>query len=531
MKTFLITFCRCMLFFVSASFALNTIAQNGFYKVYGTANDDMILNVSRCADGGYYILGRTQPSAFRENAFIIRTTTSGEILWNKIIEFDTTSVWIQGGEMLSDESYVLTYMEYNPIYQIVTTLVKLNQSGDILWTKIFLGFHALWTKPIIPLSNGEFLVAGRYQYIMGGPYYGSIMKIDTSGNTVFHSTFSSGAQGPDAFVNDFAISPDGEIIAVGYTIEDFQTYPLQSFLIKLDLNGNFISGETYMDTVDVSISKICPNVNHTYALLCDDQLLITDTAGTILQTRKNVGSDKVYTITLSNDSGYFMTGVSYTQAEYNIGLTRTTNIGDTIWTKTFLAAGIPDKFIVDTNDKGIIVPSFTDTLTNVLGGEDIAFIKTDYPGNSFCYGNNQFDINFQNTVNTIIGFDSTYLFSTTGFIQNYPASHVVSSFSGIFSDTICSPQAVQDVNILSNIIISPNPVSQNTFKISTGGKKVESLRMITLEGKLIPGAVQTSSQTQKEISLVLTAAVPNGIYLLLITSSGLQFPVKMVVMR
>ena len=68
------------------------IAQNQYYKIYGTPHDDAAVSLDRCGDGGYYITGRTNTSSFREDGFIIRTNSSGEMLWNKIIQFDTASV-------------------------------------------------------------------------------------------------------------------------------------------------------------------------------------------------------------------------------------------------------------------------------------------------------------------------------------------------------------------------------------------------------------------------------------------------------
>src|SRR6187455_1758053 len=88
-------------------------AQNLFYKAYGTVNIDDVFSLDNCSDGGYYITGQTNTAPFRSDAFIARTDALGTILWEKIIQFDSTSVHYSGAGMLSDESMVLFFTEYS----------------------------------------------------------------------------------------------------------------------------------------------------------------------------------------------------------------------------------------------------------------------------------------------------------------------------------------------------------------------------------------------------------------------------------
>src|SRR6188768_4225469 len=79
-------------------------AQNNFYNVYGTIYKDQVLILSRCADAGYYMVGYSYNiNTSHSDFFIIRTDSSGNMMWDKTISFDSTNVGIQGGFMMEDE--------------------------------------------------------------------------------------------------------------------------------------------------------------------------------------------------------------------------------------------------------------------------------------------------------------------------------------------------------------------------------------------------------------------------------------------
>src|SRR5438552_1841873 len=101
MKTSLLTVRRCLIFFFVWFVSLSN-AQINSYKVYGTSEDDVIDRIDRCADGGYYLAGYRN---LRSDGFLIRTDLLGNIVWDKIVDFDSSYVQYVGGGMLKDESY------------------------------------------------------------------------------------------------------------------------------------------------------------------------------------------------------------------------------------------------------------------------------------------------------------------------------------------------------------------------------------------------------------------------------------------
>ena len=101
------------------------------------------------------IFGRTNTAFLREDAFVVKTDSAGTIVWEKIIQFDSTRMAFTGAGLLTDGSSILIFREYNFAYQPTTHLVKLDPAGDSLWTKQLFAVDICCTaEPVIPLADG-----------------------------------------------------------------------------------------------------------------------------------------------------------------------------------------------------------------------------------------------------------------------------------------------------------------------------------------------------------------------------------------
>jgi hypothetical protein len=494
-------------------------AQNTFYKTYGTAHDDVLLDMERCMDGGYYLIGRTNTSLYREDGFVVRTDSTGNILWEKIIQFDTTSVYLSAAGMLKDESVILVFKETTPFPAPITIAMKMDPAGDTVWTRV-LGTSetCCFSKPIIPLDNGEFLLEGRHMFSMGDPFFGCVYRIDSAGNTLSLFRFTDNFD--DVFVTDYTLSPDSEIIFIGYYMEHIATHPPYSFLIKCDLDGNFISGETYTDSTGINLLSIHADEDHTFTLLCSgNKLLKTDTAGVILLSRTNTGNDFVESLEAAPDSGYFITGGTPSGVGFNGGIARTNDTGDTLWTKQYLSWNISPGITMNSADRSLTFSSSSDTITNLLGATDVVLIRADSSGNTACYEEGTFDIHYQNSANTIIGFDSAYNYWRTGYTINYPTWHQITVASGILSSTVCSLTNVGAYETSGQITLSPNPVTQNHFQIFFSSIPEHDLKieLFSLDGKEICDWIFKDYSKQ---TVSLPGNISNGIYFLKIFSEG-----------
>ena len=511
--------------FVYCILALSTLpaaAQNTFYKNYGTANDDAVYYTRQCSDGGYFLLGRTHTAVFRDDAFAVRTDSAGDILWQKIIHFDSADVSFTGGGLLSDESSILIFREYNPVYQPTTTLLKLDPNGNTLWTRQLFSTDICCTNnPVIPLPNGEFLLAGRFQFFMGEQYFGYLCRIDVSGNQAASLKF--GVEGEEVFVQAYTLTPDSEIAIVGWLMEHIATHPEHSFLVKADLNANFISGETYRDSINVSMQDIVANDDHTYTLLCSGKLLNTDTSGSILLSRANIGSDNPQNIYPAPDSGYYVSGIVNGTSGYYTGLAKTNASGDTLWTQIYSDAYLGAGLAVNPADGSMTFPVTTDTITNLIGGSDGGLIHVDAAGKSACYSSNPFSINFQTGVNTITGFDSVYTFWSSGYQALQASYHQITYTTGIISSTVCSLQEISEQQKEHQCILSPNPVFENYFQLTFPFEQPQpfSIQLLSLESKVIfEWNVNDALKKNQNKTFSLPSFIANGIYFLNISTAN-----------
>lgn len=522
MKTLLLAACRCMIFFL-VLFASKSDAQINSYKIYGTSEDDVIDRIDRCADGGYYLAGYRN---LRSDGFLIRADSLGNIVWDKIVDFDSSYVQYVGGGKLKDESYVLIFEEYpSPFLPILTTLIRFDPAGDTLWSSVICCTRICCADdPIIALDNNEFLIAGTHQNLMGQPWAGNIFKIDSLGHMLSQTQFFP--ESLEVQLNDYALTPQNEIVAVGQIIQPW-ALPIHGFLIKFDIDGDFISQELYKDSTSLGIAQIFTDTN-TYTLQMTDQTIFTtDTAGILISAVANVDNSVFTKMEKVPGEGYYFQ--AYDSLSRPV-LAKTDFNFDTLWTKVYPDLAVFGDINVSPRDHSILLNTQPLTMNNLFGGFDGEVHNIDSTGNSPCLTSQYSSIFFQDLQSNIIAFD-TICFSYTGIYPTEILQHQVTIQSGISEGVICNPMKVESQGVKDEIKISPNPVSQNTFKIFTGGSKCEEVRMMTLEGKMIDGAIQQINTGEKEISIRLSELVQNGIYLLLISAEGIEFPVKMVVMK
>lgn len=136
-------------------------------------------------------------------------------------------------------------------------LVKTDQSGAVSWEKRYGGPHNDIPSAMATASDGGFLLAGLTTDPATSYEDAFLVKTDTNGNQLWRKTFDSAYN--NRFTDVLGLA-DGSILAVqhGYFGSQFQ-----SFLRKLDANGNEISANVFVNaTVDVY-----PSANGDYWVL------------------------------------------------------------------------------------------------------------------------------------------------------------------------------------------------------------------------------------------------------------------------
>ncbi|MDD2889105.1 MAG: T9SS type A sorting domain-containing protein [bacterium] len=159
-------------------------------KTFGGTEDDWGSSVQQTSDSGFIIVGGT--CSFGYNVYLIRTNSSGDILWTKV--FGGT-----GGELAwsvqqtQDSGFIITGSTNSfgaggdDVY-----LIKINSSGDTLWTKTYGGTDYEYGASVQQVKDGGFIIAGwTNSFGMGIPNYSNvyIIRTDSFGNTVWTKTY------------------------------------------------------------------------------------------------------------------------------------------------------------------------------------------------------------------------------------------------------------------------------------------------------------------------------------------------------
>ncbi len=148
-------------------------------KTFGTTGDDYSETVISTLDSGYVMVGGTADSYGSYDAYMIKTDSLGNKLWDKVYGKTSNYEMLKYVIQLPDSSYTLSgsYWPDNTLkYQ--GWLVKTNKYGDSLWCKTY-GNSGVsdYIYEMCKTSDGGYALAGQYNRI--GPPYQDMWLIKT----------------------------------------------------------------------------------------------------------------------------------------------------------------------------------------------------------------------------------------------------------------------------------------------------------------------------------------------------------------
>ena len=263
-------------------------------------------------------------------------------------------------------------------------VVKVNNLGQLQWSKIYGGDKTDWAYALCATPNGECFIAGITQsWGQNGDCY--LLKINADGDTLWTKFY--GRQMYDratSVVETF----DGKYVITGFTeYGDNGNYDV--YLAKMDGNGQLdwskslgeFSSEEGHAVIQAADSGFVIVGSQTVGTSSNKELMImkTDSSGNV-DWIKTYGGDKneiARSIKQLNDDGFIITG--YTQSfgvnSYNVYLVRTDENGDTLWTKVIGDITRSEGYdVIEAADDGFIVVGVYDS--------DVLMMKTDINGDT-----------------------------------------------------------------------------------------------------------------------------------------------------
>jgi hypothetical protein len=345
-------------------------------KTFGGSADDYASAVLQTNEGGYIIVGTTHSfGAGAGDTWLIRTNLSGDTIWTKTYGtgYPETAGDIQP---TVDGGYVIAGSGYAPPGYIVGWIMKVDSSGNEVWSAVFDCGLGSGLSAVKQTSDGGYIAAGsvgdnRYNWAF-------LVKTDSAGNAIWDSVYQHSWYPHASGISAALETNDGSFIAVGGCngfIYNMKTNMLGSTIwYNLYSIGDGLSIQYTLDSNFVMTGHIGDYWNGEASVV----LLKFSDAGNSQWIKEYGGSanDGANDVVATSDSGYVLVGYteSYGAGNADIWILKANTYGDTVWTVVYGGADRDiGNCVQETQDGGYILVATTASFGS--GGHDIQLIK------------------------------------------------------------------------------------------------------------------------------------------------------------
>lgn len=237
-KTALI-FAMLMAVAASASATLDSL----WIRTYGGPDNDGFRSVIRSSDGGAVAVGYTYSfGSGNSDVFAVKVDQNGSTIWTRTYGGDGMDYGC--GVCEADGGYVITgyTMSFGSGKEDVY-LLKINASGDTIWTKTYGGTASDEGRAVCATHDGYVIVTGCTDSYGEGENDLYLLKVDSAGDTVWTRTFGSARFDWGQSVCE---TQDSCYAACGTS--DAVTLELDIYLVKVDPDGNLLWENHYGET-------------------------------------------------------------------------------------------------------------------------------------------------------------------------------------------------------------------------------------------------------------------------------------------
>ena len=370
-------------------FSAKSISAATWERLYSKKSTDCFRNVKEVSSGGYILAGYTANFAPSDtDALAIRLNTSGDTLWTLVYNgpsskedaFYKVLQTLDGGFIFCGYSKSFGSNE-NAFY------VKTNSSGVIQWVKNWGGSGKELARDIVQLPNGKFVLCGYTTSAPANYYDVFILKIDQNGSTIWNKVY--GGVGYDD-ANSLKLLPDGGFLVGGQSSN-------QLYLIRTDSDGNLIWSNSFGTTGIDNIKCLAFAQDDNGFILAgttdgegsggeDGYLVKTDSGGTQLWAKTFGGNlnDGFHRIEQTSDGGYVACGTSSEGpwSNPNYWLLKLEVDGTMDWENFFGGDHHEHGYTgMQTSDGGYIMAGFSKGFS-YINDEDGYIVKTNSSGQS-----------------------------------------------------------------------------------------------------------------------------------------------------
>ena len=522
MKTYLM-----IAFYILTS--LTGFAQITFQKAIGGSAMDYGKSVRQTFDNGYIIAGTTTSfGSGGRDILVIKTNAFGDTTWTKTFGGALDNEYGFCVQQTTDSGYIVSGVasSFDDVAGDMY-IIKLNATGDTIWTRTFGGIGYEWGSFVQQTNDGGYVIIGQTPAFGAGGFDAYLVKLNASGNLMWSKTYGGSSLEVGSAVQQ---TTDGGYILTGQ-IDSYGAGAGDFYLIKTDPTGNVVWTKAYGipgSEAGVSVSQttdggyiIGGTSENTLGPLGPDMCLIkTDSVGNILWTNLYGGQmiDECYEVVQTSDGGYILCGKSFsfsTSSDYDVYIVKTNSQGILQWSKTYGGSGSATAndigySVQQTTDGGYIVTG--ETFSFGVGFTNLYLIKTDALGNSGC--------NHGSPATTTSAFFPQVIapptLTSSGGIISYPATLVN---AGGTQTNLCLTNAITENQTLANLIAYPNPfTSSTTLEFNATETKNIFISILDVVGRTVKNIPTKKLQSgENKITIDLTE-LNNGIYFCQINS-------------
>lgn len=383
MKSFIITFLLLSNLIVAQSLQPSL----SWSRTFGGNNDDESWAIEKTFDGGFLIAGYTVSFSLSNwsDIYIIRTDSNGDTLWTKTIG-DSLDEYASDIKRLPDGNFIVAgYGRVNSSNNYDALLIKIDQDGNVLWTKSYGGSNNDQFTEVEIASDGLIAVGTTNSFSPIGNKEVYLLKTDFNGNVHFFKTFNFGDFSEGHSIKELY---DGGFIIAGANYFSNSVYNI--FIIRCDKDGNFIwqksfggaGNEIANSVIQLNTTKEIYITGYTFSYgngYADIFIMKLNELGDSIwfKTYGYFGNDYGSTIKLTDDFNLVVAGYGRldNSNQVNLFLLKTDLSGNLLWLVD--AGGIFEDrgydFVV-TNDYGYAVAGITKSGTAI---NNIFFVKFD----------------------------------------------------------------------------------------------------------------------------------------------------------
>ncbi len=216
-------------------------------RTFGGWNSEEARSMAVAGDGGYVFAGYSKSfGAGLRDVYLVKIDVSGASVWETQFGGDSidmahgVSPTPDGGFIIVGETRSFGTGDRD-IY-----LIKVDASGDSLWSRTFGGAEDDIGYAVTITSDGGYLIAGATKSSGAGDYDIIVLKTDAAGDSVWANVF--GGSGYDHAVS-IVSAADGGCLLAGYT-NSFGAGGDDVYLVKTDESGHVIWEKTYGGVFD-----------------------------------------------------------------------------------------------------------------------------------------------------------------------------------------------------------------------------------------------------------------------------------------